>query len=34
VTFAQEFGDVITYAGKKFQLVKAPNNNVRLVEQA
>ena len=34
VVFAQEFGDVITYAGKKFQLAKAPNNNVRLVEQA
>ena len=33
VTFAQEFGDVITYAGKKFQLVKAPNNNVKMVEQ-
>jgi hypothetical protein len=32
VTFAQEFGDVITYAGKKFQIMKAPNNNVRLVE--
>jgi len=31
-TFAQDFGDVITYAGKKFQLVKAPNNNVKLVE--
>lgn len=34
VVFGQEFGDVITYAGKKFQLVKAPNNNVTLVEQA
>lgn len=34
VVFAQEFGDVITYAGKKFQLVKAANNNVSLVEQA
>jgi hypothetical protein len=33
IVFAQEFGDVITYAGKKFQLAKAPNNNVRLVEQ-
>ena len=32
VTFAQEFGDVIKYAGKKFQLVKANNNNVKLVE--
>jgi len=32
VTFAQEFGDVITYAGKDFKLVEAPNNNVRLVE--
>lgn len=34
IVFAQEFGDVIKYAGKKFQLVKAPNNNVSLVEQA
>lgn len=34
VTFALEFGDVITYAGKKFQIAKAPNNNVRLIEQA
>jgi len=32
VVFGQEFGDVITYAGKKFQIMKAPNNNVRLVE--
>jgi hypothetical protein len=32
VIFGQEFGDVIKYAGKKFQLVKAPNNNVSLVE--
>lgn len=30
VVFAQEFGDVITYAGKKFKLLKAPNNNVNL----
>jgi hypothetical protein len=32
VIFSQDFGDVIKYAGKKFQLVKAPNNNVSLVE--
>lgn len=32
VVFAQNFGDVITYAGKKFKLVKANNNNVRMVE--
>ena len=32
VTFAQDFGDVISYAGKQFKLVKAPNNNVKLVE--
>lgn len=32
VTFAQEFGDVIKYAGKQFKLVKAPNDNVSLVE--
>jgi hypothetical protein len=32
ITFAQEFGDVITYAGKKFKLEKAPNDNVNLVE--
>jgi len=32
VTFAQEFGDVITYAGKQFKLAKASNNNVTLVE--
>tara|TARA_R110000868_G_scaffold370683_1_gene634176 strand:+ start:366 stop:743 length:378 start_codon:yes stop_codon:yes gene_type:complete len=32
VVFAQAFGDVITYAGKKFRLVKANNNNVKMVE--
>jgi hypothetical protein len=32
VTFAQNIGDVIKYAGKRFTIVAAPNNNVTLVE--
>ena len=32
IVFAQEFGDVISYAGKQFRIVKANNNNVNLVE--